>query len=53
MLDVKTFHMSTFIPMPYEEALAPRLKLAQDKLQSGSGAELLASPAIKKAYLGG
>ena len=38
MLDVKTFHMSTFIPMPYEEALAPRLKLAQDKLQSGSGA---------------
>ena len=24
--------------MPYEEALAPRLKLAQDKLQKGSGA---------------
>lgn len=37
MLDVKTFHMDTFIPMPYEEALAPRLKLAQEKLQNGSG----------------
>jgi len=38
MLDVKTFHMDSFIPMPYEEALAPRLKLAQEKLQKGSGA---------------
>jgi glucose-6-phosphate isomerase len=37
MLDVKLFHLRTFIPMPYEEALAPRLKLAQEKLQSGSG----------------
>ncbi|BAK97479.1 glucose-6-phosphate isomerase [Oscillibacter valericigenes Sjm18-20] len=37
MLDVKTFHMDSFIPMPYEEALAPRLKLAQEKLQNGSG----------------
>lgn len=37
MLDVKTFHMDSFIPMPYEEALAPRLKLAQEKLQKGSG----------------
>ena len=37
MLDVKTFHMDSFIPMPYEEALSPRLKLAQDKLQNGSG----------------
>lgn len=37
MLDVKTFHMDTFIPMPYEEALAPRLKLAQEKLQNGKG----------------
>ena len=29
MLDVKTFQMRSFLPMPYEEALAPRLKLAQ------------------------
>jgi len=38
MLDVQLFHMKTFIPMPYEDALAPRLKLAQDKLQGGTGA---------------
>lgn len=38
MLEVKTFHMDTFIPMPYEGALAPRLKLAQEKLQTGGGA---------------
>ena len=38
MLDMKTFHLDTFIPMPYQEALAPRLKLAHEKLQSGSGA---------------
>ena len=38
MLDVKLFEMKTFLPMPYEEALAPRLKIAQEKLQSGSGA---------------
>lgn len=37
MLDVKLFHMNSFIPMPYEEALAPRLKLAQEKLQNGTG----------------
>ena len=38
MLNVKLFHMKSFLPMPYEEALAPRLKIAHDKLQNGSGA---------------
>ena len=38
MLDVKLFEMKTFLPMPYEDALAPRLKLAHEKLQTGSGA---------------
>ena len=38
MLDVKLFQMQSFLPMPYEEALAPRLKKAQEKLQNGSGA---------------
>lgn len=38
MLEVKTFHMDSFIPMPYEEAMAPRLNLAHEKLQNGSGA---------------
>ena len=38
MLDVKLFEMKTFPPMPYEDALAPRLKLAHEKLQNGSGA---------------
>ena len=28
MLDVKLFEMKSFLPMPYEEALAPRLKIA-------------------------
>lgn len=37
MLEVKTFHMDSFIPMPYEEAMAPRLGLAHQKLQSGAG----------------
>ena len=38
MLDVKLFQMRTFLPMPYEEALGPRLKRAQEKLQNASGA---------------
>ena len=38
MLDVKLFEMKSFLPMPYEEALAPRLKIAHDKLQNASGA---------------
>lgn len=37
MLDVKLFQMETFLPMPYEEALMPRLKRAQEYLQNGSG----------------
>jgi glucose-6-phosphate isomerase len=37
MLDVKLFQFRKFIPMPYEEALAPRLKIAQEKLQNASG----------------
>ena len=38
MLDVKLFEMHTFLPLPYEGALGPRLKKAQEKLQNGSGA---------------
>ena len=38
MLDVKLFEMQSFLSMPYEEALAPRLKLAHEKLQNASGA---------------
>ena len=38
MLDVKLFEMQTFLPTPYEEALAPKLQLAGEKLQNGSGA---------------
>ena len=37
MLSVRLFQMNTFIPMPYEEALAPRLKRAEEWLQNGSG----------------
>lgn len=35
MLDVKLFHMRSFLPMPYEAALAPRLKRAHEMLQAG------------------
>ena len=38
MVNVKLFHMKKFIPMPYEEALAPRLQIAQEKLQNATGA---------------
>ena len=38
MVNVKLFHMKKFIPMPYEAALAPRLQLAQEKLQNATGA---------------
>ena len=38
MLDVKSFQLQSFLPLPYEEVLAPRLKRAHKKLQSGSGA---------------
>lgn len=37
MLDVKSFQLQSFLPLPYEEVLAPRLKRAHEKLQSGSG----------------
>ena len=36
MLDVKSFQLQSFLPLPYEEVLAPRLKRAHEKLQSGS-----------------
>ena len=38
MLDVKSFQLQSFLPLPYEEVLAPRLKRAHENLQSGSGA---------------
>ena len=38
MVNVKLFHIKKFIPLPYEEALAPRLQIAQDKLQNATGA---------------
>ena len=38
MLDVRSFQLQTFLPLPYEEVLSPRLKRAQEKLQTGSGA---------------
>lgn len=37
MLDMKPFQMHTFLPMPYENALSPRLKRAHEKLQAGNG----------------
>ena len=37
MLDVKLFQMKSFLPMPYEDALSPRLKRAHEKLQNASG----------------
>ena len=38
MLDVRSFQLQTFLPLPYEEALTPRLKRAHEKLQTGGGA---------------
>ena len=38
MLDVKLFELQSFLPLPYEDALAPRLKKAHEKLQTASGA---------------
>ena len=37
MLNVTMFQSQTFLPMPYEQALFPRLKRAQEKLQTGCG----------------
>jgi glucose-6-phosphate isomerase len=37
MINVKLFHMDSFIPTHYEEAMVPRLQNAQEKLQKGFG----------------
>ena len=37
MINVKSFQMDAFLPASYEEALAPRLAEAQEKLQKGTG----------------
>ena len=37
MLDIKTFQIQSFLPASYEEDLSPRLKLAHEQLQSGTG----------------
>ena len=38
MIRVDLSHMRHFIPLPYEAALAPRLRIAHDHLQKGDGA---------------
>ena len=38
MLNVRLFEMEKFLPAGYEAALEPRLREAQEKLQTGSGA---------------
>ena len=38
MLRVDVTHIRKFLTLPYEAALAPRLKLAHDRLQRGDGA---------------
>ena len=37
MLDVQLFDLQSFLPLPYKEALLPRLKKAHEKLQAGTG----------------
>ena len=37
MLDVQLFDLQSFLPLPYQEALLPRLKGAHEKLQNASG----------------
>ena len=37
MISVDLSNMRRFIPLPYEMALTPRLRLAHDRLQSGTG----------------
>ena len=37
MLDVQLFDLQSFLPLPYKEALLPRLKKAHEKLRTGSG----------------
>ncbi len=38
MIQVDLSHMRRFIPLPYEAALAPRLRIAHNHLQKGDGA---------------
>ena len=38
MLDVKLFEMQSFLTLPYEDTLAPRLQAAHEMLQNASGA---------------
>ena len=38
MLNCKLFHLDTFLPTPYEEALEPRLRQAAQWLRTGAGA---------------
>ena len=38
MIQVDLQNIRSFIPLPYEAALAPRLRIAHDHLQKGDGA---------------
>ena len=38
MLNVKLFNMKSFLPEAYEDALAPQLMQAHEKLQNATGA---------------
>ena len=38
MIQVDLKNVRSFIPLPYEAALAPRLRIAHDHLQKGDGA---------------
>ena len=38
MISVDLHNMRQFIPLPYEAALTPRLRLAHDHLRAGTGA---------------
>ena len=38
MIQVDLQNIRSFIPLPYEAALSPRLRIAHDRLQTGSGA---------------
>ena len=38
MIRVDLSSCNSFIPLPYEAALAPRLRIAHDHLQKGDGA---------------
>ena len=38
MIQVDLQNVTSFLPLPYEAALSPRLRIAHDRLQTGSGA---------------